>query len=113
MYANTKLAEVEREKATLQAKAKEQREVIAELGSKLEVLSQQKVACEEQNRSLAKEKKKLEAFNNHLEQKVIGQQASIQNFMQVHAYVHVSIAVVLIVVFKFMMLGRQFTCRYM
>ena len=87
MYANTKLAERERENASLQAESKEQRDVIAVMDSKIEVLSQQKVACEEQNRSLAETNKKLEAFNNHLEQKVIGQQAIIQNVLQVHVYI--------------------------
>ena len=81
-YAHT-LAEVERECASLQAKAREQREVIATMGTKLEVLSQQKADYEEQNRLLAEGNKKLEAFSNHLEQKVIGQQASIQNLVQV------------------------------
>ena len=85
-YANTKLAEVEREYASLQAKVREQQEVIATMGAKLEALSQQKVACEEQNRLLAEGNKKLETFSNHLEQKVIGQQASIQNLVQVRQF---------------------------
>ena len=81
--ANTKMAEAERENASLLAKAKEREEVIAAMGAKLEVLSQQKVVFEEQNRSLKEANKKLEALRNHLEQQVIGQQASIQNIMQV------------------------------
>ena len=83
-----KLAEVERENALLQAKAEEQEETITKLESKLDVLSQQKVACEEQNRSLAEVNNELKAMNNHLEKKVIGQQASIQNCFQV-CYGHV------------------------
>jgi uncharacterized protein (DUF3084 family) len=85
--ANTKLAEVERENASLRAKAKEHEEVIAAMGTKLEMLSQQKTACDEQNRSLIEANKHLEEFSHHLEQKVIGQQASIQNIMQVHVHV--------------------------
>ena len=84
MFANTKMAEVERENASLKEKAKEHEEVIAAMGTKLGLLNQQKVACEEQNRSLTEANKHLEEFSNHLEQKVIGQQASIQNIMQVH-----------------------------
>ena len=84
--ANTKMAEVERENASLLAKAKEREEVIAAMRAKLEVLSRQKVACEEQNRSLTEANKHLEDFSHHLEQKVIGQQASIQNFVQVCMY---------------------------
>ena len=81
--ANTKMAEVERENASLKEKAEEREEVIAAMGSKLGVLSQQKTACEEQNRSLTEANKHLEDFSHHLEQKIIGQQASIQNIMQV------------------------------
>ena len=72
----------------LQAKAKEQEETITKLESKLDMLSQQKVACEQQNRSLADMNNELKAMNNHLEQKVIGLQASIQNCLQV-CYGHV------------------------
>ena len=88
IFANTKLVKVERENALLQAKAKEQGETITKLESKLYVLSEQKVACEDQNRSLTEVNNELKAMNSHLEQKVIGQQASIQNCLQV-CYGHV------------------------
>jgi predicted nuclease with TOPRIM domain len=85
--ANTKLAEVERENASLRAKAKEQEEVIVAVGSKLEILSLQKMDYEEQNRSLIEANRRLEAHSNHLEQKVIEREASIQNIMQVQSSV--------------------------
>ena len=83
MFANTKMAEIKRENASLKEKAKEREEAIAAMGLNLEVLSRQKVAYEEQNRSLTEANKHLKDFSHHLEQKVIGQQASIQNIMQV------------------------------
>ena len=83
MFANTKMAEVERENASLKEKAKERKEVIAAMGAKLGLLIQQKVDFEEQNQSLTEANKYLEDFSHHLEQKVIEQQASIQNFVQV------------------------------
>ena len=76
-YASTKLDDVERENASLKEKATANQQLIATMSVKINELSQQKGAIEEKLQSVI-------ATKDMLEQKVIGQQATIQNVIQVH-----------------------------
>ena len=79
-YANTKLEQTEREKAALLKRVEEQERMISSMDAKVNQLSQQNRALEEQTRVLAKIKEEKE----HLEQRVLSQLATIQNLDQVH-----------------------------
>ena len=84
MYANTELEQTEREKATLLKQVKKQEWTIGSMDAKVNQLSQQNRALEEQIRVLAKVKEEKE----HLEQQGLGLLATIQNLDQVHVHVN-------------------------
>lgn len=75
-YANTKLDGVERENASLKEKATADQQLITTMSVKLNELTKQKAAVEEKLQSVT-------ASKDILEQKVIGQQATIENVLQV------------------------------
>ena len=80
-YANTKLDEREKENQVL-------KQTMKSLSAKVDELSQHKVALEDHNQKMAKRCAELDGVKSLLEQKIIGQQASIQNLQQVYVHVH-------------------------
>ena len=76
-YANTKLDEAEEKNRLL-------KQTMKSLSAELDELSQHKVALEKNNQMLAERCSELDGVKSLLEQKIIGQQASIQNLQQVH-----------------------------